>query len=115
MEIETTISQEDEKEPVLYSPKILSLVANAANWVSWLVLAGFLANVVAQFLSLQSQIGQSGMSFADLFKEVGAVAYLISNLLTPFLTGIAWFVVLQAASVGLNVLLEMDFNLSDEE
>jgi hypothetical protein len=115
MEIETNVTQEEEKEPVLYNPKTLSLVANATGWVSWLVLAGFLADVVAQFLSLQSQIGAQGMSFADLFKEVGFVSYLITNLVTPFVTGIAWFVVLQAASVGLNVLLEMDFNLRDED
>lgn len=114
METETQ-STTEEKEPILYNPKSLSLVSNATSWLSWLVLAGYLADVIAQFIGLQSSITQQGMSLADLLKEASAISYLITNLLTPFLTGVALFLVMQGVSMGLNVLLEMDYTQRGEE
>jgi hypothetical protein len=42
--------------------------------------------------------------------ESSFFAYLFVNLIIPLLTGLGIFVILQAASVSLNVLLEMDYN-----
>lgn len=114
METETQ-STTEEKDPILYNPKIVGLIANASSWASWLVLVGILADVIAQFVSMQATITQQGMSFADLLKEPSAIAYMLTNLVTPFVTGLALFLLMQGVSVGLNVLMEMDFNQRGEE
>lgn len=104
----------EEKGPALYNPKALSLVASLSSILSWVVLAAFIGDVVAQYLNVNSMIGQQGMVFSDLFKEPNAVSFLVSNLSTPLFTGIALFLVMQGVAIGLNVLMELDLKTGDE-
>ena len=106
---EMTNTNED-KEPIYYAPKLVSLVSDTANILSWIVLVGFIGDIIFQILSIQSQIKSAGYVLADLMKQSNFIAVIFSNLLVPLLTGVVFFVVLQAAANGLNVLLEMDFN-----
>jgi hypothetical protein len=100
----------EDNEPVYFAPKRVSLVADVASVLSWVVLVGFIGDVVMQTISLQLQIKSTGYALVDLLKQSAFIAVLITNLLVPLLTGMVFFVILQAAAVGLNVLLEMDYN-----
>jgi hypothetical protein len=104
------IVAEEEKEPIYFAPKRVSLVADIAGILSWVVLVGFVGDVVLQILTLSAEIKSGGYLLADLIKESSFVAILFTNMLVPLLTGLVFFIVLQAAAAGLNVLLEMDFN-----
>jgi len=104
----------EEKGPALYNPKALSLVASLASILSWVVLAAFIGDIVAQYLNVQAMIEQQGMAFTELFKEPGALSFLVTNLSTPFFTGLAWFLVMQGVAIGLNVLMEIDLKSGDE-
>jgi hypothetical protein len=105
--IEVAAAAED-KEPVFYAPKRLSLVSDVASILSWVALAGFLIEIGYYIFSLVTQT--KGMPFATLVQNQNFPPYLFTEILTPLLTGLFFFIVLQAAAVGLNVLLEMDFN-----
>jgi hypothetical protein len=111
---EVEAEEVEEKGPALYNPKALSLVASLTSILSWVVLVAFIGDVVAQYLNVQTMIGQQGMAFSELFKEPGALSFLVTNLSTPFFTGIALFLVMQAVSIGLNVLMELDLKTGDE-
>ncbi|MFH1524053.1 MAG: hypothetical protein ABIF04_03735 [Chloroflexota bacterium] len=100
----------EDNEPVYYAPKQASLVSNVANVLSWIVLVGFIAVVIIQGMSLKAQLASQGLAFSSLLKEISFLAYLAEKLLTPLLIGLGLFAVLQAASAGMNILLEMDYN-----
>lgn len=104
----------DEKGPALYNPKALSLVASLTSILSWVVLVAFIGDVIAQYLNINTMISQQGMAFGDLFKEPGALSFLVTNLSTPLFTGVALFLVMQGVAIGLNVLMELDLKSSDE-
>jgi hypothetical protein len=106
---EMTDSAED-KEPIYFAPKRVNLVADVASVLSWVVLVGFIGDIVVQVISLQAQLKTQGLALSTLLHESSFFAYLFVNLVIPLLTGLGIFVILQAASVGLNVLLEMDYN-----
>ena len=110
VEVEVKGAEEQSEGPVYYKPGTVSLVAGITSVLSWFVLVGFLGDVVAQFLNINNTVTSQGMTYADLFKEPSALSFLISNLVTPLFTGLALFFVLQGVSLGLNVLLELDFN-----
>ena len=100
----------EENEPIYYKPKSLNLVATVAGIVSWIALVGFVANVVLQVIGLQAQLAQQGLALDALLKEASFYAYLFTNMLIPLLTGLSLFLILQGVSIGLNALLEIDFN-----
>jgi hypothetical protein len=109
--IETVVEPADENEPIYYKPKSLNLVATVAGILSWVVLVGFILVVVGHFLNLQ-ELSQ-GATFSALIKEAGARTWIYTNLLIPVLTGLGLFITLQGVSIGLNVLLEIDFNIRE--
>jgi hypothetical protein len=100
----------EEKEPIFFTPKRVSLVSDISSILSWVVLVGFLGSVILQIISLQSEIKSGGYLMADLIKEPSFIGVLFTNMLIPLLTGLVFFAVLQAAASGLNVLLEMHYN-----
>jgi hypothetical protein len=110
MNMESPKISSQEEEPIYFAPKGVSLISDIANIFSWVVLVGFIANLVLQILSLRTQIITNGYVLADLIKEPSFFVYLFTNMLIPLLTGLVFFVILQAAAVGLNMLLEKDFN-----
>jgi hypothetical protein len=99
-----------DKEPIYFVSKRVSLVSDIAGILSWVVLVGFLGNLVVQIIYLQSQLKAGSLVFATLIKEPSFISYMFTNLAIPLLTGLGLFAVLQAVAAGLNVLLEMDFN-----
>ena len=100
----------DDNEPVYYAPKRVSMVSDIASILSWVVLVLFIVDFIVQIISLQSTMVTQQLTAAALVREPSFYAYLFVNLIVPFLTGVGFFAVLQAAAQGLNVLLEMDFN-----
>ena len=107
------IVEMEELEPVYFVPKRVSLIADTAMVLSWVMLVGFLGQVVVQAINLNAQIVSQSLVFGTLIKEPSFLVYLFVNLLTPLLTGLFFFAVLQAASMGLNMLLENDFNVRE--
>lgn len=105
----------DDKEPIYYAPKLLSLVSDGASVLSWVVLVFFTADFVVQIISLKATMTSQQLTAAALLREPSFYAYLFVNLIVPFLTGLGLFVLLQAAAQGLNVLLEMDFNARENK
>jgi hypothetical protein len=112
MSVEKTemIDSAEDKEPIYFTPKRVSLVSDVASILSWVVLVGFISDIVVQVISLQAQLKTQGLALSTLLHESSFFVYLFVNLVIPLLTGLGIFVILQAASVGLNVLLEMDYN-----
>ena len=100
----------EDKEPIYYVPKRVSLISDLASILSWVVLVFFIGDFIVQVISLQSTMVSQQLTAAALVHEPSFYAYVFVNLIVPFLTGLGFFVVLQAAAHGLNVLLEMDFN-----
>ncbi|HEX7568748.1 MAG TPA: hypothetical protein VF355_09310 [Anaerolineaceae bacterium] len=109
---ETTDSSED-KEPIYFAPKRVTLVSDTANILSWVILVGFIGDIVAQVISLQAQLTSQGLAISTLLREASFFSYLFSNILIPLLTGLGLFAILQAASLGLNMLLESDYNMRE--
>jgi hypothetical protein len=108
---EETIESEvetDENGPVYYNTKSLTLVTSITRVFSWVALVAFLAMIVGNYINLQ-ELSQ-GASLAEIIKQASARIWIYTNLVTPFLTGLTIFILLQAVSMGLDVLLEIDFN-----
>lgn len=108
-------SEDTEDEPVYYSPNRLSLVASIASWVSWFVFVAFIADTIIQGVGIQAQLSNQGLALSTLISDPAFLSYVFSNLITPFFTGIAFLLILQGVSIGLNVVLEMDFNMREEK
>jgi len=106
---EMTDSSED-KEPIYFAPKRVSLISDTANILSWVILVGFVGDIVVQVISLQSQLASQGLALSSLLHEPSFFSYIFTNMLIPLLTGLGLFAILQAVSVGLNMLLEADYN-----
>ena len=104
------INIEKDKEPIFFTPKRVTLVSDTASILSWIVLVGFICDIVVQVLSLQAQMKTGNLIFSTLIHEASFIAYLFVNIAIPFLTGLGIFVILQAAAAVLNILLEMDYN-----
>ncbi len=105
----------EEKEPVFFVPKRVSMISDTANILSWIVLVGFIGNVIAEVVGLRSQLAQQGIALATLIKEPSLYTFLFTNMIVPLVTGLGLFALLQAASLGLSVLLEWDFNMREEK
>lgn len=103
----------EEKEPIFFSPKRVSLISDTANILSWVILVGFIADVVAQIVGLRAQLVAQGVTFASLVKEPSLYTYIFQNMVRPLLTGLGLFGLLQAASLGLSMLLESDYNMRE--
>jgi len=106
----TTPEASEEDEPIYFNPNRLSLIASISSWFSWFVLVGIIIDVITQGMNIRTQITTQGLVFTTLLSDASFLSYMVTNLLTPLFTGIALFLILQAASIGLNALLEMDFN-----
>jgi hypothetical protein len=102
------IVEVEENEPIYYKPRMLNLVATLSGILSWVVLLGFIAIIVGQFLVLK-ELGQ-GADWATLIANAQVKNWIYTNMLTPLLNGLSLFCVLQGVAIGLNVLLEIDFN-----
>ena len=103
----------EDKEPIYFAPKRVSLVSVTASILSWVILVGFIGYFIVEVISLQKQLVVQGLTFASLLKESSFYAYIFTNMIIPLLTGVGLFVILQAASVGLEMLLESDYNMHD--
>jgi len=103
----------DDKEPIYYAPKRVTLVSDIASILSWIVLIGFICDLIVQIINLQSQLTTQNLTMAALLREPSFFAYLFVNIILPLLAGLGLFAILQAVATGLNVLLEMDFNARD--
>jgi len=100
----------EDKEPVFYNSKRVSLVSDGASIISWVALVFFIADFIIQLVSLQATLKSQNLTAAVLVHEPSFYAYVFSNLIIPLLTGLGLFAILQAVANGLNVLLEMDFD-----
>ena len=63
--------------------------------------------------NVQAQLQQQGLALSTLMAEPSFNSYAFTNLVIPLLTGLALFAILQGVSIGLNVLLEIDFNIRE--
>jgi hypothetical protein len=98
----------DENEPVFYNAASLNLVASSARVISWVVFAVFVLVVALNIYNLR-EVAQ-GETFLNLIKVANARLWMVTNLVTPFFTGLTFFVVLQGVSNIIDALLEIDFN-----
>jgi multisubunit Na+/H+ antiporter MnhB subunit len=107
-EIVEPVVEVDENEPVYYNSKTLTLITSVARVFSWVVLVGFVLLIVGNYINLQ-ELSQ-GAALTDIFKQASARIWIYTNMVTPLLTGLGLFIILQGISTGLDVLLEIDFN-----
>lgn len=104
---------EIEDEPIYYKPKALNIIATLSGIFSWVILLGFIALSVGQYFVLQ-ELGQ-GADWATLLANAQVKNWIYTNILTPILSGVGLFFVLQGISIALNVLLEIDFNIREQK
>ena len=110
MNMEMNKMTRQEEEHIYFTPKRVSLISDVASILSWVILVGFIADFVIQLLSLQGQMKSQNLLLSALLRETNFYSYLFINIFVPLFTGLGLFGLLQAAAVGLNVLLEMDYN-----
>lgn len=107
----------DENEPIYYKPKTLSMISLICSWLAWVVIALVVLVIVAQVQYIMGIASQNSTTIAALLTDPQqgeqARLFIYSNILLPLLTGISFFFLLQAAAVGLNALLEIDFNIRE--
>jgi hypothetical protein len=103
----------EDKEPIFFVPKRVSMISDTANILSWVILVGFIGSVVAEIIGLRSQLVSQGLTLAQLIKEPSLYTFLFSNMVIPLLTGLGLFGLLQAVSLGLSMLLEWDYNMRE--
>ena len=109
MTMEETEMKVQEEEPIYYTPKRLSRISDLASIVSWVVLVGFIGDVIVQIVSLMAQLKSQNVAISTLTSEPSFYSYIFINVVIPLLTGLGLFAILQGVSVGLNVLLDMDY------
>jgi hypothetical protein len=113
-EIENIEDAADENEPIYYKPKTLSLISAVSQWFSWAVIILVILVIVAQFQYLNNISTQNTTTIMELLadEQQGEQArlFVYTSILLPLLTGLSFFLLLQAASIGLNALLEIEFN-----
>jgi hypothetical protein len=114
-EVEVEIIEEN--GPIYYNPKTLSLVSIVAAWVSWIILVGTILVIIAQVqyvigIAAQNSTTLIGM-LSDAQQGEQARIFVYTNMVLPLFTGLGLFLLLQAASIGLNALLEIEFNMRE--
>ena len=111
------VTIEDENEPIYYKPKALSMIATISAWVSWVVLVAFVFVVIAQFQYIMGIGAQNQKTIIEMLQDPQqgeqVRLFIYTNMLLPFFTGLTFFLLLQAANIGLNSLLEIDFNVRE--
>ena len=113
--IQTPSPDVTEDEPIYYNPNRLSMISGIASVVSWIVLVFFIIDTIMQGIGIQTQMSKQGLSFTTLMSDPNFLSYFFTTILLPFFTGIVFFLLLQAAAIGLNVLLELDFNAREKK
>ena len=103
----------EDKEPIFFVPKRISMISDTANILSWIILVGFVGAVISQIIGLRAQLVSQGIAIKTLLKEPSLYTYIFSNMVVPLLTGLGFFGLLQAASLGLSMLLEWDYNMRE--
>lgn len=101
----------EESSPVYYNTNHLSLIAILSGIFSWIVLAGYVLTVVLSVLFLKAQL--VGANLGQVIQDPQAQLWMTTNILSPLMTGIAFFFVLQGVALGLNVLMELDLNTKE--
>jgi hypothetical protein len=110
--VETVVEIEDD-EPVYYKPRSLNLVATISGVLSWITLAVFVIDMVVQAMNVQSQLASQNLVLANLIGQPAFQSYCMTNLIIPLFMGLGLFLTLQGVAIGLNVLLEIDFNFRE--
>ncbi len=112
-----TVTTEEENEPIYYKPKALSMISTIAAWLSWVVLVVFIFVVIAQLKYIMGVGDQSQKTLMEMLTDPQqgeqVRLFIYSNMLIPLFSGLTFFVLLQAANIGLNSLLEIDFNIRE--
>jgi hypothetical protein len=115
-EVEVEIIEE-ESGPIYYNPKALSMISMIAAWVSWIVLVGTILVIVAQVQYVLGIATQNGTTLVGMLSDAQqgeqARIFIYTNMVLPLFTGLTSFILLQAASIGLNTLLEIEFNMHE--
>ncbi len=113
-EIESEVSAAEESEPIYYKPKTLSMVSVISAWLSWIVLILVILVIAAQVQYILGIATQNATTLVALLSDAQqgeqARLFVYTNMVLPLLTGVSFFFLLQAASIGLNALLEIEFN-----
>jgi hypothetical protein len=108
-----TVVEIEENEPVYYKPGTLNLVSTISGILSWIVLVVFIADMVVQVMSVQAQLASQNLVLTTLISEPSFISYCMTNLFIPLFMGLGLFITLQGVAIGLNVLLEIDFNMRE--
>jgi hypothetical protein len=112
---ETTeaIEATEDKDPIFFVPKRISMVSDTANILSWVILVAFVGDVITQVIGLRAQLVSQNVALASLLREPSLYSYIFTNMIVPLMTGLGFFALLQAGSLGLSMLLEWDYNMRE--
>jgi hypothetical protein len=119
--MQTPEHNEDEQEQIFYKPKVLSLVANLTNVYAWFNLIVAILYPVFRIWSLDNQI-MNISSYPTMnghwWEWENFTSDIVMEIFSPIvintLSLIGWFFLSKGVSIGLNVLLEIDFNMKSK-
>ena len=110
------VAEDKDKDPIFFVPKRISMVSDTANILSWIILAVFIGEIIVNVIILREQLTQlasQGTTFSTLLHQPSLYSYFFTNMIIPLFTGLGFFALLQAASLGLSMLLESDYNMRE--
>ena len=73
----------EDKEPIYFVPKRISMISDTANILSWIILVGFVGAVIAQIIGLRAQLVSQGIAIKTLLREPSLYTYIFSNMVVP--------------------------------
>jgi hypothetical protein len=107
---------------VFYNPKTLSLLSTLTNIYAWISLVLAILFLVIQFLTLDNQLIStyflpSNYHWWQTYDNATSALVLdkLFSVLNSFANGISSFLIFKSISIGLNVLLELGFNMTSNE
>jgi len=95
----------------------LARIANIANVVAWIAFVVYIILVGAKFVEVQNSftfqrgvLGQEPNFWGMLSQKPLYAASLFINMLSIFLQGVVYWLVLKGISLGLNMIIEIDLD-----
>lgn len=98
--------------------KIMARIAIFAGSISWVALIFYILWSLLVFPETFNQATQQAFTsmrqlpqnYLDLFRDFDTAVGLVLEVANRVVQGVGWFLILQAVSVGLNMLIEIDLN-----
>jgi hypothetical protein len=109
---ETIEIMEENVEETYHSPSKLIRISTWANTISWLILALFIILTGGRIYTDGQQILQAFQQSGGQLPWIQVVLFVADRLSSSLFVGLFYFLVLQAVSEGINILMDIHEGLT---